>query len=224
MDKKDGISKPKAEAPEDTIGAESIQSYTQSLGVDMTIRFSDLLVLCEIVKGDLDRFSRQAFVDGWDNCPVEPDMVAHRRYLQGRIKLLPTDPSLFKKVYRHTFFAIMDDKEHFKTVKVGTAIAAWEELFSPSLHPWQTPNVNWLEKWSTFLKEKWSRHVSKDMWNQTLEFANKTMQDDTLEFWSEDQAWPGVIDDFVEWCRENKIATFGKNGPNGMEVDEDDSS
>jgi DCN1-like protein 1/2 len=49
-------------------------------------------------------------------------------------------------------------------------------------------------------------------------FATKTMEDETLSFWSEEQAWPGLIDDFVVWSREKGIAA-AKNGES-MEVGE----
>lgn len=39
------------------------------------------------------------------------------------------------------------------------------------------------------------------MWNQTLEFAFKSIDDESLDFWSEDGAWPGVIDEFVAWYK-----------------------
>jgi DCN1-like protein 1/2 len=42
------------------------------------------------------------------------------------------------------------------------------------------------------------------MWNQTFEFFQKTMQDETLSFWSEDGAWPGVIDEFVAFIKEKR--------------------
>lgn len=48
----------------------------------------------------------------------------------------------------------------------------------------------------------------------TLEFAVKSLSDESLSFWNEDGAWPSVIDDFVEWCREKGI---GK--ADGMDVD-----
>jgi DCN1-like protein 1/2 len=64
---------------------------------------------------------------------------------------------------------------------------------------------------------RWTRSVSKDLWNQTLIFATKTLQDETLGFWSEDQAWPGIIDDFVVWCRDKGVIPAGNGG--GMEVD-----
>jgi len=90
-------------------------------------------------------------------------------------------------------------------------------VFSPPGIRWVTTGANgttdWLGEWKAFLGEKWTRSVNKDMWNQTLEFALKTMEDETLGFWSEDAAWPGVIDEFVVWCRERKV------GGVGMEVD-----
>jgi DCN1-like protein 1/2 len=66
---------------------------------------------------------------------------------------------------------------------------------------WRTAHHNWLDLWTTFLKETWTRSVNKDMWNMSLEFAVKSMEDETLSFWNEDGAWPSVIDDFVAWCR-----------------------
>lgn len=54
------------------------------------------------------------------------------------------------------------------------------------------------------------------MWNMILEFATKTMSDETLSFWNEDGAWPSVIDDFVAWCREKGV---GKADSALMDVD-----
>lgn len=74
-------------------------------------------------------------------------------------------------------------------------------LFTPPGMAWRTKNRDWLALWKSFLGETWTRSVNKDMWNMVLEFAFKSMSDDSLSFWSEDGAWPSVIDDFVAWCR-----------------------
>ena len=92
----------------------------------------------------------------------------------------------------------------------------WGMLFSPPGMEWKTPNHDWLDLWKTFLGEKWTRSVNKDMWNMTLEFALKSMSDESLSFWSEDGAWPSVIDDFVAWCKQKGI---GKT--ESMDVDQD---
>lgn len=49
--------------------------------------------------------------------------------------------------------------------------------------------------------DNWKKSVNKDMWNQTYEFYVKTLEDPSLGFWSEDSAWPGVIDEFVAWAK-----------------------
>jgi DCN1-like protein 1/2 len=91
------------------------------------------------------------------------------------------------------------------------ALVYWEMVFSPPGMAWRSASsgTDWFGEWKKFLGEKWKRSVNKDMWNQTLEFALKSMEDETLGFWSEEAAWPGVIDEFVVWCRERE----------GMEID-----
>lgn len=42
------------------------------------------------------------------------------------------------------------------------------------------------------------------MWDQTLSFAEKTLSDESLSWWSEDSAWPGVIDEYVEYVQKEK--------------------
>lgn len=44
--------------------------------------------------------------------------------------------------------------------------------------------------------------VSSDVWQQLLAFCDSV--DESLEGYSEYDAWPTVIDSFVEWKKENK--------------------
>jgi DCN1-like protein 1/2 len=106
-------------------------------------------------------------------------------------------------VYRHTFVAGKEPNQ--KALSLENALVYWGLLFTAPGRPWITKSQNWLDLWTAFLKEKWTRSVNRDMWNMTLEFATKTMADEALSFWSEDGAWPSVIDDFVAWCRERGV-------------------
>lgn len=117
---------------------------------------------------------------------------------------LSSDPALFKKVYRYAFVGGREKDQ--KALGLDNALIYWNMLFSPPGMAWKTRNHNWLELWKEFLGEKWTRSVNKDMWNMVLEFAVKSMDDESLSFWSEDGAWPSVIDDFVEWCKAKGIA------------------
>ena len=128
---------------------------------------------------------------------------AHATYIRSQAAALATDDATFKKVYRHTFVAGKEPNQ--KALNLENAIVYWELLFTSPGRPWTTKSHDWLNLWTTFLKEKWTRSVNRDMWNMVLEFATKTIQDESLSFWTEDGAWPSVIDDFVAWCREHGV-------------------
>ncbi len=82
---------------------------------------------------------------------------------------------------------------------------------------WATVSTKWLELWTQYLQDKWTKTVNKDMWNQTFEFFQKSMQDESMSFWSEDGAWPGVIDDFVVYVKEARGPAG--NGADKMDTD-----
>lgn len=127
-------------------------------------------------------------------------LAKQAHYVKGLIKQLPTDPALFKKVYRHAFFAGKENAVH-KALLLESAVTFWRLLFNPPGRPWVSNSVNWLDLWCEFLESKWTKTVNRDMWNQTFEFYQKSMQDESLSFWSEDSAWPGVIDEFVAYAK-----------------------
>jgi DCN1-like protein 1/2 len=142
---------------------------------------------------------------------VSPSLTAHKKHIKECTKALSTDTAYFRKVYRAAFTAGKEPDQ--KALQRENALVYWDMMFAPPGMKWETATTDWLAEWKAFLGDKWTRSVNKDMWNQTLEFALKSMEDETLGFWSEDAAWPGVIDDFVVWCRERKV------GGSGMEVD-----
>jgi len=125
-----------------------------------------------------------------------------KAYVAGQIKLLKADMALFKRVYRHTFICSREKGQ--KALDKDTALIYWGMLFTAPGTPWATGSTNWIDLWAEYLNAKWSKSINKDMWNQTFEFFLKTMQDETLGFWSEDGAWPGVIDDFVAYAKEKR--------------------
>ena len=88
----------------------------------------------------------------------------------------------------------------------------WKLLFGSKGAEWGDGRTPWLEWWMHFLGERWKKAVNRDLWDQTAVFAEKTKQDPSMEWWSEDGAWPGVVDEFVEWVR-------GEKGIAGGDVD-----
>ncbi|KAL5585151.1 hypothetical protein FOVSG1_014540 [Fusarium oxysporum f. sp. vasinfectum] len=196
----------------DKLELDSTMSYlTEKLQVN--IENAELLVALELLQApSVGVITRKGYVDGWKVTGAGTTHQEHAAHLRKLTKSLSSDPTLFKKVYRHTFVAGRDGDQ--KALNLETALVYWDILFAPPGMEWKTPNRNWLELWKSFLNAKWTRSVNKDMWNMTLEFALKSLSDESLSFWNEDGAWPSVIDDFVDWCREQGI---GKT--DGMDVD-----
>ncbi|KAG5748917.1 hypothetical protein H9Q69_004120 [Fusarium xylarioides] len=196
----------------DKLELDSTMSYlTEKLQVN--IENAELLVALELLQApSVGVITRKGYVDGWKVTGAGTTHQEHAAHLRKLTKSLSSDQTLFKKVYRHTFVAGRDGDQ--KALNLETALVYWDILFAPPGMEWKTQNRNWLELWKSFLNAKWTRSVNKDMWNMTLEFALKSLSDESLSFWNEDGAWPSVIDDFVDWCREQGI---GKT--DGMDVD-----
>ncbi|KAH7000373.1 Cullin binding-domain-containing protein [Ilyonectria destructans] len=197
----------------DKLELDSTMSYlTEKLKV--SLEDAELFVALEVVQAPtVGVITKKGYVDGWKVTGVGATHQEHAAYIQKLISSLSKDTALFKKVYRHTFVAGRESDQ--KALSLENAVIYWGILFSAPGMAWKTKSHDFLELWKSFLSEKWTRSVNRDMWNMALEFALKTMSDETLAFWNEDGAWPSVIDDFVEWCKEKGI---GKT--DGMDVDD----
>jgi DCN1-like protein 1/2 len=107
-------------------------------------------------------------------------------------------------VYKYTF--TISKTGNSKQAALDQAIAFWDLLFDSPLSAikWMSPNTPWLDWWKDFLTTSYKKSVSKDMWTETLKFAKLTLADEAMTFWTEESSWPSVIDDFVEWVKNEK--------------------
>jgi len=135
-----------------------------------------------------------------------------KAYIKALKRELPNNKDRFTRVYRYTFTVAKAPGQ--KAVPLDMAIAYWELLFSSSLSAvkWTSPDTPWLSWWTEFLTSSWKKSVNKDMWNETLKFAQLSLADESMSFWNEESSWPSVIDEFVEWVRNEKRGG-SKEGP-----------
>lgn len=192
----------------------------------------DAFVVLDIVRAEtVGEITRDGFVQGWLEKGVAADPSAHKVFVRSRANSVAADPDYFKRLYQLGFRLGSGPQQ--KSIDMGVALEFWGALFQPTLRSWRSAHVDWLGAWKQYLTGKfgvvkldedgeiadveWTRTVSKDLWNQLPRFAAKTLQDETLSFWSEEQAWPALIDEFVVWCRDRGIVETEKGG--GMEVD-----
>jgi DCN1-like protein 1/2 len=183
---------------------ESTMDYlSNKLGI--SLENAELFVVQELLQApSVGEITRKGYVEGWKSARAGSSHPEHAAYIKQSVANLSTDTSLFRKVYKYTFVTGREGDQ--KSLSLDNALVFWGMLFTAPGLEWKTPNHDWLSLWKEFLGEKWTRSVNKDMWNMTLEFALKSLSDESLSFWNEDGAWPSVIDDFVAWCRQKGIA------------------
>lgn len=183
----------------EALSTETAIEYLESLEVNL--ENAEMFVVMELIQAPaVGEISRQGFVEGWKATNLSTfSKSAQKKLVRDRISTLASDPAYFRKVYRHAFISGKEASQ--KALPVENATEYWKTLFTAPGKPWVSASRDWSALWQSFLAEKWSRSVNKDMWNMTLEFAYRTLDDESLAFYSDQDSWPGVIDDFVAWYR-----------------------
>ncbi|GAB7354150.1 hypothetical protein MBLNU459_g4709t1 [Dothideomycetes sp. NU459] len=189
---------------------------TMKMCEDMEVSIEEVsfLIFSELVQSPtMGKLTRENFVDGLSAAGVSEPAKIRNLVLQRQSQLTsPAFKSSFKNIYRHTF--VIARAQGQKAVALDVATEYWRLLFtSPSIE-WKTATTPWLDWWNEFLETRYKKSVNKDMWDQTLSFAQKCLEDESLNWWSEDSAWPGVIDEFVEFVQKDK-----RGGGEAMEVE-----
>ncbi|KAL1635070.1 Scaffold-type E3 ligase [Diplodia intermedia] len=202
----------------DSVGVDGTMQYLQDLDVPLD-DITSLAVLELVQAPTMGEITRKGFVEGWaakhynSAVAVEAELMKFHRadsidkqkaaVSQLRSALSSSSSrNTMKRVYKHTFIVARPPGQ--KAIPLEQAIEYWKLLYSPSGLDWSTQTTPWLDWWIEFLESKWKRTVNKDMWDQLFNFSEKSLEDETLSFWSEDGAWPGVIDEFVDWARTEK--------------------
>jgi DCN1-like protein 1/2 len=127
-----------------------------------------------------------------------------KAFIQNIKSSLPVDQTLFDRVYKYAF--TIAKAGNSKQAALEQAIAFWDLLFNSPLSAikWTSASTPWLDWWKEFLTTSFKKSVNKDMWNETLKFAKLTLSDEAMTFWTEESSWPSVIDDFVDWVKNEK--------------------
>ena len=184
------------------------------------------LALCELVQcPSLGEFEREPFVSGWRSLapsysplPSEIyDTVPRQvQYMNDIRKRLPSDLDYLQHVYRNAFKIAKPEGQ--KSVPMEVAFEFWKMFFTAEHGgvQWNSDTTNWLDLWLDFYNKKSKRPVNKDLWNMLGDLMLRTKEDDgeSLEWWTEDGAWPMVIDEFIGSIRDER-----KTGGETMDTD-----
>ena len=171
------------------------------------------LALCDLLQcPSIGEFERDPFIAGWrsvssadkpyDNVPRQA------QYIDTIRKKLASDPAYFKQVYRNAFKLAKQEAQ--RSVPMDSAIEFWNLFFREGKGgiEWNTSSTQWLDMWCEFYESHSKRPVNKDLWNMVGELVLKTKEPDgeSLDWWTEDGAWPMAVDDFIIFVKEKRKA------------------
>lgn len=110
----------------------------------------------------------------------------------------------FQDVYNYTFTFLMTN-ENQKLLDLEVAVDYWKLLL-----PLISQNLDVttrFDQWNKFISEEYKRSISKDTWSMLFLFIYDVIIKDPIQLrdYDEMSAWPSVIDEFIEYLRENEL-------------------
>jgi DCN1-like protein 1/2 len=187
----------------DVMYDQKLADFFTAIGLDPS-GGATLGVAWKLKAGRIGEISRKEFCDGFTalNCDSVEKITAAARSIQSQ---LDTNPRDFKEFYKWIFDLVKEEGER-KTIDAQVAIDMWNLVFLK-----QFPL---LPKWVTFIQEKGTKTVSRDVWLQLFDFAKDVKPD--LSNFDPDGAWPGIIDEFVTFVRAAAATTAGAGEAGGV--------
>lgn len=153
-------------------------------------------------------FKRKDFHKQWTSVNVT-SIQSMRKFLdryQQNIGLLLD----FQKMYNYTF----DFASELRLLDYESAIEYWQLLFPMMIFGREDaqPEIQTrLDQWYKFISTEYKRPLSKDSWTMFYSFVSEIIFDDPVDLrnYSEMSSWPSVVDEYVEYLRENELLKEG---------------
>lgn len=176
---------------EDTILAEGIEQLCNDLQVSPE-EFKVLILAWKLNAEQMCRFTREEFICGLKAMGVDSIKGIQQR-LPEIVKEVKNDAELFKDLYRFTFKFGLDSPS--RTLSTDMAISLWKLVFTVSEPPI-------LQRWLDFLESHKNaiKGIPRDTWYMFLNFSESVGED--LSSYDDNEAWPCLFDDFVEFERD----------------------
>jgi DCN1-like protein 1/2 len=166
-----------------------IIKFCEDLGIDPESDVLILIIACLIGAKDTYTFTKQEFVDGMEDLGCFTLKQMKDQIQNWRKKIFESDEK-FKDFYKFVFTFSTSSK----TLLPDVACALWKLILSGK--------YKHLDLWIKFLNEEYKKPITKDTWNQFLDFTRNV--DEDFSNYDQEDGWPSVIDEFVAYAQEEK--------------------
>lgn len=183
----------------DCILADGIERFCADLRVQPD-EFSVLVLAWKFNAAAMCRFTREEFVTGCRALGNADSPESIRARLPSAVLEVGSSREKFRDLYRWSYHFGLDTGQ--RTLPLMMAISLWRLVFSQNRPPI-------LDRWLEFLEHRRNSTsgIMRDTWDMFLLFTESIGND--LDRYDESEAWPSLIDDFVEYENDRKNHNVG---------------
>jgi len=178
------------EGSSDKIEVAGIEKFCSDLGVDPSDPIM-LIISWQMGAATMCVYTREEWTRGLTEMGCDSIDALRSSFSTLRGKL--DDKDDFRLYYQFCFGFAKDPGFGVRTLPIEVALQMWELTIGQ--------RFKLFPMWKQFLAKQDVRAVTKDVWDMLLTFHTDVAED--MHNYDEDGAWPVLIDEFVEWRKEN---------------------
>ncbi|ODV93336.1 hypothetical protein PACTADRAFT_5123 [Pachysolen tannophilus NRRL Y-2460] len=181
---------------DEQIGIDGTFKYIQDLGFEP--ENAVVLALAEFLESPTTGvFLKKKFINNWSNANINSIPKMRKKLLEFQ-DLMFNDPKFLRKIYDFAFTYSLEENQ--RSLPPDVAVEYWRLLLTKTFGQ---------EKIETFIKFIENEHnfaISRDQWQMLYLFMQYWEEHPNLETYDESAAWPSLMDQFVEYCKDSHLS------------------